>query len=83
MSIAGCLAIDVVYFLKKMRAEIRDFKIDFEGKRNAQQPQYYNTIQLTVHVSGNSLTAKKVERAIALSQEKYCSVYHSLKRYGN
>jgi putative redox protein len=79
MSLAGCLAIDVVYFLKKMRAEISSFKIDFEGKRKLSPPQYYKSIIMTVHVAGSGLTPKKLERAIALSQEKYCSVQHSLR----
>lgn len=78
-SIAGCLAIDVFYFLKKMRAEISGFKIDFEGKRRLEPPQYYKSIDMKIRVKGRGLTAKKLDRAISLSQEKYCSVYHSLR----
>lgn len=79
-SLAGCLAIDVFYFLKKMRAEISNFKIDFEGKRHLTPPQFYKSIDMTITLTGKELTPKKVERAIALSQEKYCSVYHSLRK---
>ncbi|HDH53180.1 MAG TPA: OsmC family peroxiredoxin [Nitrospirae bacterium] len=79
MSLAGCLAIDMVFFLKKMRAEITSFVIDYDGKRNPDPPQYYKSIEMMIKVSGSGLTPKKLERAISLSQEKYCSVYHSLR----
>jgi len=80
MSLAGCLAIDVFSFLQKMRAETSGFKIDFSGDRNPTPPQYYKSIEMTVHITGKGITPKKVERAISLSQEKYCSVYHSLRK---
>jgi putative redox protein len=80
MSLAGCLAIDVFSFLQKMRAEISTFKIDFSGDRNTTPPQYYKSIEMTIHITGKGITPKKVERAISLSQEKYCSVYHSLRK---
>ncbi len=79
MSLAGCLAIDVVFFLRKMRAEIKTFKIDFEGERNLTPPQYYKSIDMTITISGSGITPKKIERAISLSQEKYCSVQHTLR----
>jgi len=79
-SLAGCLAIDVVHFLRKMRSEINNFKITFSGQRQLTPPQYYKTIELIIDISGKGLTSKKVERAISLSQQKYCSVYHSLRR---
>jgi len=80
MSLAGCLAIDVFSFLQKMRAEISSFKIEFSGDRNITPPQYYKSIEMTVHITGTGISPKKVERAISLSQEKYCSVYHSLRK---
>ncbi len=79
ISLAGCMAIDVTFFLKKMRADIKTFKIDFSGTRNLTPPQYYKSMDLTIKISGNGLTPKKMDRAISLSQEKYCSVYHSLR----
>ncbi len=80
MSLAGCLAIDVVSFLRKMRAEITGFKIDVSGERNLTPPQYYKTMEMVINISGKSITPKKMDRVIALSQEKYCSVYHSLRK---
>lgn len=79
MSLAGCLAIDVVSFLRKMKAEITVFKIDASGERNPAPPQYYKSIELVINISGKGITPKKIEKAIALSQEKYCSVRHTLR----
>jgi putative redox protein len=79
MSLAGCLAIDVVSFLQKMRCNIAAFKIDYSGERNLTPPQYYKSMKINIRVSGENITTKKIERAISLSQEKYCSVYHSLR----
>jgi len=80
MSVAGCLAIDVVSFLQKMRAEITNFKIDYSGERNLIPPQYYKTMEMVINISGKGITPKKMDRVIALSQEKYCSVSTMLKK---
>ena len=74
------MAIDVLFFLKKMRADIAGFKMEFSGTRELTPPQYYKAIELFIKIQGNGLSPKKVERAISLSQEKYCSVYHSLRK---
>ncbi|MBL7032469.1 MAG: OsmC family protein [Nitrospira sp.] len=79
MSLAGCLGIDVVFFLRKMRAEIKTFRVDYEGERNLTPPQYYKKIDMMINISGSGITPKKIERAISLSQEKYCSVQHTLR----
>ncbi len=79
MSLAGCMAIDVFSFLQKMRVEISSFKIDFSGERNLDPPQYYRSIDMVINITGKGATPKKLDRAISLSQEKYCSVYHSLR----
>jgi putative redox protein len=80
LSVAGCMGIDMVSFLKKMKCEIKAYKMDIVGERNPTPPQYYTSIEMIISVQGGGLTAKKVERAISLSHEKYCSVYHSLRK---
>ena len=80
LSLAACMGIDVVAFLKKMRANLTGFKIDITGERNPTPPQYYRAIEMTLHITGDHITQKNVERAISLSQEKYCSVHHSLRK---
>lgn len=80
LSVAGCLAIDVVSFVTKMKSKITKFKIDISGERNPTPPQYYTKIDMVIHIAGEHITPKKLDRAISLSQEKYCSVYHSLRK---
>lgn len=80
ISIAGCLAIDVVTFLQKMRAEIKSFEIETAGERNPTPPQYFKSVNMIIRIAGKDITPKKLDRAISLSQEKYCSVYHSLRK---
>lgn len=79
-SVAGCMAIDVFYFLKKMRADIKSFKIDFTGVRKPDPPQYYKSIALVIKIEGEGITPKKMDRAISLSHDKYCSVYNALRK---
>jgi putative redox protein len=80
LSVAGCMGIDMVSFLKKMKCEIKTYKMDIMGERNPTPPQYYTSIEMIISVSGSGLTPKKIERAISLSHDKYCSVYHSLRK---
>ncbi len=80
LSVAGCMAIDMVSFLKKMKCQIKSYKMDIVGERNPTPPQYYTSMEMIISVTGTELTAKKLERAISLSHEKYCSVYHSLRK---
>ena len=79
LSIAGCLSIDVVIILRKMRCEITRFEVAIEGARKLTPPQYYTSVDMAIEVAGAGITPKKMDRAIALSRDKYCSVYHSLR----
>lgn len=79
LSAAGCMAIDMVSFLKKMRCEIKSYRMDLAGRRNPTPPQRYTAIDMKIAVTGSGLTQRKLERAVSLSRDKYCSVYHSLR----
>jgi putative redox protein len=78
-AVAGCLAIDVVSFVRKMRGEIEEFKMEVNGDRNPTPPQYFKAIDIMIHIKGKGIDERKMDRAISLSQDKYCSVYHSLR----
>jgi len=80
LSIAGCLSIDVVHILRKMRCEISKYEVEVEGARNLTPPQYYRSVDIMITISGEGITQKKIDRSIALSRDKYCSVYHSLRK---
>jgi putative redox protein len=79
LSLGGCMAIDILSILKKMRAEITAFRIDLTGERNPDPPQYFKAIELVFHLAGRNLEPRRIDRAIALSRQTYCSVYNSLR----
>jgi putative redox protein len=79
LSLAGCMGIDTVMFLQKMKVELSDFKIDITGERNPTPPQYLTDVEIVLHIAGKNLNPKKVDRAVSLSHQKYCSVYNSLR----
>ncbi|MEY4572978.1 MAG: hypothetical protein RLZ10_2248 [Bacteroidota bacterium] len=76
-SLAGCMSIDVLLILKKQKIEPKIFKLEIETTRKEGQPSPFSSIHLAFHVS-NDILEEKLERAIHLSKEKYCSVSVSL-----
>jgi putative redox protein len=74
MALGGCTGMDIVFILKKMRVELKKLDIMIEPKRREEEPRYYEEIKLTYVVSGDGLTEEKAKKAVALSNEKYCSV---------
>lgn len=80
LALAGCMGIDVVMFLQKMKIELADFTMDIVGTRNPTPPQYFASVDMTLNIAGKNLDPKKVDRAVSLSHEKYCSVYNSLRK---
>lgn len=78
-ALAGCMATDVVHILAKGRFPLVGLEARFEGARADQDPRRFTSIRLHFVLSGD-IPAGKIERAIALSREKYCSVWHSLRQ---
>jgi len=79
MALAGCMAIDVVHILTKGRHEPRGLRAHLEADRAPTEPKRILAVRLRFSITGDA-TADQVERAIALSREKYCSVWHSLRQ---
>jgi putative redox protein len=79
LSLGGCMAIDIVSILKKMRMEISGFSIDLTAERNPEPPQYFRSVEMVFHLAGQNLDPRRIDRAIALSRQTYCSVYNSLR----
>src|SRR6478672_8694023 len=69
----GCTAYDVVHILEKGREQIEDCQVELEAERAETDPKVFTRIHMHFIVKGRGLAAAKVERAIALSAEKYCS----------
>ena len=80
VSLAGCTGMDVVEMLKKMRVPFTGLEIDIEADVTDEHPKVYSEIRLIYRFFGKDLNPKKVERAIALSQEKYCGVSAMLRK---
>jgi putative redox protein len=77
--LAGCMAIDVVHILTKGRFEVKGLKARLVGARADDDPKRFLKIDLHFTVRGD-VPPDKVERALALSREKYCSVWQSLRQ---
>jgi len=78
VSLAGCMAIDVVDILQKGRFELDGVQARLESERRSEPPRYVRRVTLHFVVTGD-VPADRVERAIELSRERYCSVLHSLR----
>lgn len=78
-AVMGCMGMDVVHILQKGRHDLQGLTVEFGGERATEQPKRYTKIHLTFRVKGN-VPKEAVERAIALSHEKYCSVSNSLRQ---
>jgi putative redox protein len=74
VALAGCTGMDVVSILNKMRVELEDFKVDVSGELTDEHPKYFNKIHITYSFKGKDLPMDKLEKAINLSQERYCGV---------
>lgn len=73
-SLGGCTAMDVISILKKMRVEPTWFNVEVEGELTEEYPKYYHTIRLTYQFKGDNLEMEKLQKAVELSQERYCGV---------
>jgi putative redox protein len=79
IGLAGCMAIDVVDILRKGRHDLRGLRAQFTGQRAGEPPKRYEEITLHYVITGD-VPAQAIDRAIALSREKYCSVWHSMRQ---
>jgi putative redox protein len=73
IGMGGCTAFDVVHILEKGREAIEDVAVELEAERAQQDPKVFTRIHMHFVVKGRGLAPEKVERAIKLSAEKYCS----------
>jgi len=78
-SLAGCTGMDVVFILRKRRLEVEKFEIVVEGIKREEHPQVYEEISLVYRAKGTGITLKVLEKAVSLSQDKYCSISSMLK----
>lgn len=79
LSLAGCMAVDVVMILRKSRVPLEELTVEATGERAPDPPRRFRSIRLVYRLLGpEDSHAKQLQRAVDLSRDKYCSVLHSL-----
>jgi putative redox protein len=77
-SVGACAATDVVDILKKARQDVQGMAVEVEAKRREESPRHVKRLDFRFRIKG-PVDQKKAERAVDLSLEKYCSVFHTLR----
>ncbi|MDF1500156.1 MAG: OsmC family protein [Anaerolineales bacterium] len=72
IGVIGCTAMDVISILQKKRQDITSFTVDLEASRAEEHPKVFTDMKITYQIKGNNVDPKAVERAIELSETKYC-----------
>ena len=73
LGLGGCSAFDVVQILRKSRQDVRDCVAEIDATRADTDPKVFTRIHVHFIVTGKALDPKRVEQAVKLSAEKYCS----------
>jgi putative redox protein len=73
LGMGGCTAFDVVMILEKGREKVTSLEIELEAERAETEPKVFTRVKLIYKLKGKNLKPASVERAIKLSEEKYCS----------
>ncbi len=79
LGLIGCTGVDVTSILKKMKEPLEALKVTAETERAEEHPKVFTKIHLTYHVKGD-VNVKKLERAINLSEFRYCSASAMLRK---
>lgn len=79
-ALASCSAVGVIGILKKMRVPEYTLEIDVDAETRDEHPKVYIKINLYYHFCGENLDSKKLQKAVNVSEERYCSVYTMLSK---
>lgn len=79
-SLAGCTGMDVISILRKMKAEPDEFYVEAEAEVSEEHPRVFTSIKVTYYFKGEKVTREKAEKAVALSEERYCGVSAMLRQ---
>jgi putative redox protein len=80
IGLGGCTAMDVISILQKKRQDVTAFEVVLHGERATEHPKVYTEITMEYIVTGHGVELESVERAVELSEGKYCSVNGMLKQ---
>jgi putative redox protein len=78
-ALAGCMGMDVVFILQKGRHDLKGLKISLSAERAQEDPHRITAVTIDFTVTG-TVAKDQVQRAVDLSHEKYCSVWHSMRQ---
>jgi putative redox protein len=78
-ALAACMGMDVVHVLRKGRHDLRGLRIALTAERAQEDPHRITSVAIDFTVTG-SIPKEPIQRAIDLSHEKYCSVWHSMRQ---
>jgi putative redox protein len=78
-ALAGCMAMDVVHILRKGRHDLKGLKVGLLAERAPEDPHRITSVKLEYTINGD-VPKDQVQRAIDLSRDKYCSVWHSMRQ---
>jgi putative redox protein len=78
-ALAGCMGMDVVHILRKGRFDLRGLTVSLVAERAQEDPHRITSVTIDFTVAG-AVPDAQVQRAIDLSHEKYCSVWHSMRQ---
>jgi len=80
VSLAGCTGMDVISILKKMRVVVRKFNVKVNAEVTEEHPKHYSKMHLIYEFWGKGLQMDKLEKAVKLSQERYCGVSYLYRK---
>jgi putative redox protein len=80
VALAGCTAMDVISILKKMRVEPESFSVKVIGQLTDEHPKHYTGMHVVYEFRGKDLPKDKLEKAVSLSEERYCGVGVTYKK---
>jgi putative redox protein len=81
VSLAGCTGVDVVSILNKGRVKFSDFTINIDAHLTGEHPRIYDDVTITYNIKVNKSDEVKVEKAVILSQDKYCGVSEMFRAF--
>ena len=79
MALIGCSSVDVVEILQKQRQDLRELKVSAESTQDDDPPWRFRKIHIHYQAVGKDIDLEKFGKAIKISEEKYCSVYATLR----
>ena len=79
IALGGCTGMDVVSLLQKMKVKFEDFRIEISAERKEEHPKVFTKVHIK-YIVRSSEPKEKIEKAVELSQKKYCSVSAILRQ---